>query len=107
MGGGALPDFLLLSFTCSAGHEGNRPPCKVVFFGLATNTLNVRNNKQQIHDGMRACVRLDDSVCSGCFAVEEGLHGCVLAPLLFNVFLAEVINVASTRFKATKVSLTL
>ena len=40
-GGGALPDFF---FSCSADHERDWPPCKVVFFGLATNALNVRNN---------------------------------------------------------------
>ena len=40
-----LPDvFLLFSFPCSADHERDWPPCKVVLFGLATNTLNVRNN---------------------------------------------------------------
>ena len=56
---------------------------------------------RQFHDGMRACVRLDDRVCSRWFAVEQGLRqGCVLAPLLFNIFFAAVINVASTRFKA-------
>ena len=56
---------------------------------------------RQLHDGMRACVRLDDRVCSGWFAVEQGLRqGCVLAPLLSNIFFAVVINVASTRFKA-------
>ena len=39
---------------------------------------------RQFHDGMRAYVRLDDGVCSGWFAVEQGLRqGCVLAPLLF------------------------
>ena len=42
-GGGALPDFFFF-FLCSADHERDWPPCKVVFFGLATNTLNVRNN---------------------------------------------------------------
>ena len=31
-------------FPCSADHERDWPPCKVVFFGLATNALNVRNN---------------------------------------------------------------
>ena len=36
--------FLLFSFPCSADHERDWPPCKVVFFGLATNTLNVSNN---------------------------------------------------------------
>ena len=40
-----LPDvFLLFSFPCSTDHERDWPPCKVVFFGLATSTLNVRNN---------------------------------------------------------------
>ena len=48
-------------------------------------------------------MRLDDRVCSGWLAVEQGLRqGCVLAPLLFSIFFAAVINVASTRFKADK-----
>ena len=29
-----------------ADHERDWPPCKVVFFGLATNALNVRNNRR-------------------------------------------------------------
>ena len=58
---------------------------------------------RQIHDGMRACVRLDDRVCSRWFAVKGGLRqGCVLEPLLFNIFFTAVINGASTRFKADK-----
>ena len=57
---------------------------------------------RHFHDSMRACVRLDDRVCSRWFAVEQGLRqGCVLALLLFNIF-AAVINVVSTRFKADK-----
>ena len=40
-GGGALPDFFFF-FPCSADDERDWPPCKVVFFGLATNALNVR-----------------------------------------------------------------
>ena len=58
---------------------------------------------RQFHDGMRACVRLHDRVCSKWFAAEKGLcQGCVLAPHLFNIFFAAVTNVTSTRFKAEK-----
>ena len=69
-------------------------------FGVPQKMISV---VRQFHDGMRACVRVDDRVCSRWFAVEQGLRqGCVLAPLLFNIFFAAVINVASTRFKADK-----
>ena len=43
-GGGAARLFFSSFFPCSADHERDWPPCKVVFFGLATNALNVRNN---------------------------------------------------------------
>ena len=56
-----------------------------------------------VTQGIRACVPLDDRMCSGWFAVEQGLcQGRALAPLLFNIFVAAVINVAYTRFKADK-----
>ena len=72
----------------------------LVRFGVPQNMISVI---RQFHDGMRACVQLDDRVCSRWFAVEHGLRqGCVLVPLLFNIFFAAVINVASTRFKADK-----
>ena len=68
--------------------------------GVQQNIISVI---RQFHDGMRACVRLDDTVCSGWFAVEQGLRQeCVLASLLFNIFFAAVINVAFTRFTADK-----
>ena len=43
-GRGRCQTFSFLFFPCSADHERDWPPCKVVFFGLATNALNVRNN---------------------------------------------------------------
>ena len=40
-------------------------------------------------------MRFDDRVCSGWFAVKQGLcYGCVLVTLMFNIFFAAVINVA-------------
>ena len=43
--GRCLTFFFLSSYSsCSVDHERDWPPCKVVFFGLATNALNVRNN---------------------------------------------------------------
>ena len=69
-------------------------------FGVPQNMISAIC---QFHDGMRASVRLDDRVCSEWFTVEQGLRqGFVLAPVLFNVFFAAVINVACTRFKADK-----
>ena len=43
-GGSAAKLFIFIFFPCSADHERDWPPCKVVFLGLATNALNVRNN---------------------------------------------------------------
>ena len=42
VGGGAARLFFFSP--CSADHERDWPPCKIVFFGLATNALNVKNN---------------------------------------------------------------
>ena len=57
----------------------------------------------QFHDDIRAGVGLDDRVCSRWFAVRQGLRQrCVLVPLLFNIFFAEVTSMDSMRFKADK-----
>ena len=84
-----------------------RTPLYVYFIDLIKAYDSVDRTQKTIsvihrfHDGMRACVRLDDRVCSGWFTVKQGLRrGCVLAPFLFNILFAAVINVASTRFKA-------
>ena len=54
---------------------------------------------RQFHDGMQACVRLNDGGCSDKFDVGQGLRlGCVLVPLLFNMFFTAVLRVAEKRF---------
>ena len=54
---------------------------------------------RQFHEGMRARVRTDDDEHSEWFDVTQGVQqGCVLSPLLFNVFFAAVINAVLVRF---------
>ena len=53
----------------------------------------------QCHDGIGACVRNDDGRCSEWFEGAQGLRqGCVLSPLLLNVFFAAILLVALERF---------
>ena len=55
---------------------------------------------RQFHDGMRACVRLDGERMSEWFEVGQDLRqGCVLAPILINIFTA-VLNTAEERLRA-------
>ena len=54
---------------------------------------------RQFHDGMRACVRRDNGRSSEWFKVAQGLHqGCVLSPLLFDIFFAAILRVVLERF---------
>ena len=58
-------------------------------FGVPPQMIRVL---RRFHDGMRACVRNDDGVCSEWIEVAQGLRqGCVLAPLLFNIFFAAML----------------
>ena len=67
-------------------------------FGVPPRMLAVI---RQFHDGMQACVGLDDGECSDTFDVGQGLRqGCLLAPLLFNMFFTAVLRVAEKRFLA-------
>ena len=63
-------------------------------FGVPEKTLTVI---RQFHESMRARVRTDDGEHSEWLDVTQGLRqGCVLSPLLFNIFFAAVTRRGST-----------
>ena len=64
-------------------------------FGVPDKILTVIG---QFHEGMRARVRTDDGEHSEWFDVTQGLRrGCVLSPLLFNIFFAAVTHAMVVR----------
>ena len=74
-------------------------------FGVPQNILSVIRHFQ---NGMQTCMPLDEKVCSRSFAVEQSLRqGCVLAPLLFNIFFAAVTTWPTRVSRRTKTSWTL
>ena len=65
-------------------------------FGVPPRMIKVI---RMFHDGMRIRVQLDDEDLSAWFNICQGLRqGCVLSPLLFNIFFAAVIIVVLKRF---------
>ena len=69
-------------------------------YGIPAKVISII---RQFHDGMRACVRLDNGEESEWFDVNQGLRqGCVLSPGLFNIFFAAVMTVTFDRFSIDK-----
>ena len=65
-------------------------------FGIPPRMIKVI---RMFHDGTRARVQLDDGDFSAWFNVCQGLRqGCMLSPLLFNIFFAAVIIVVLQKF---------
>ena len=92
-----------LSFLCFIGlqkayHSVDRTLIWQVLsrFEVRPNILKVI---QQFYDGLRAGVWNNDGRCPAWFKAAHGLRqGCVLSPLLLNVFFAAILLVALERF---------
>ena len=70
-----------------------------------STTADDSSQPTKFRDGVRACVRSGDGVCSDWFE-EQGLRqGCVLSPLLFNIFFAAVLTIIFQRFSEDTVIL--
>ena len=56
-GGGRCQTFPFSFLPSSTDHDRDWPPCNIVFFGLATNALNVRNNNNNNNRRSR-CIQI-------------------------------------------------
>ena len=55
---------------------------------------------RELHEGMKACARSRDGTFLKPFDVNQGVRqGCVLCPLLFNIFIAAVLTVVLQTFR--------
>ena len=84
-GGVRCQTFSFSFFPCSADHERDWPPCKVVFFGLATNALNVRNNNNNNNKEIRDVALL--------IGVASSVRHCVCC---------SVVHLLTTRISSAK-----
>ena len=88
-GGERCQTFFFFFFPCSADHERDWPPCKVVFSGLATNALKMRNSNNNNKKGLRL-----HSVCNSILLLLCLMMYCNILSSLFFWCPCMVINVS-------------
>ena len=72
-----LPDFFLFSFPCSADHERDWSPCKVVFFGLAANKYAECEKQVYYFTQAPILICLDGTIIdSSTILVTTGMYYC-------------------------------